>query len=620
MKKILLSAILIYFIPVLLSGQKNLFTDVTSVSNTLINIADGVSQFIDYDSDGDLDIFICGNSGDTAAVALYRNDQNDQFTFVNTNIPPLMYADASWGDYNGDNFPDLLLIGASKDGNELIPHSYLFQNHGNDQFTNLNIDLPDVYSGSVCWGDTDNDGDSDIVITGAFAEEQGGGIIMSLSRIIRNDGNNIFTTLSAGLQGVYDGKIAFGDYDNDQDLDLLINGYYFDTLGYGNRFTGIYINEGEGEFSYRTFGLPSLRFGDVAWGDKDNDNDLDIILNGDPSTPTFLAYIFNNNDNGTFSDIGIEILGTIDGNVCWADYNNDGNVDFIQSGYLEISAPEVTTRLYRNYGSDLFNVDPSASLRGLHKSSISWGDYDNDGDVDLLMSGYTDIQMENSGTFLFKNNTETQNTAPIPPNNLTTEINRNQATLGWSNAYDSEQSGNGFSYNIKIGTTSGGTNICPPMATNDGCRQIAALGNANTNIRWIIENLADGIYFWSVQAIDQGFAVSSFSEESSFEINTVGIDQIEISEPGIKTNFYPNPFTDNISIELDLLFEQFITVSLLNDQGKFVSMLINKCLSRGKHQFGWDRSDFPLNELKKGIYILNISGDMSNYFLKLVAL
>ena len=75
-----------------------------------------------------------------------------------------------------------------------------------------------VQTGSVAWGDYDNDGDLDILLTG---REYTGRI----SKIYRNNGDNTFTEqTSISLTGVGSGSVAWGDYDNDGDLDILLTG------------------------------------------------------------------------------------------------------------------------------------------------------------------------------------------------------------------------------------------------------------------------------------------------------------------------------------------------------------------------------------------------------------
>ena len=100
--------------------------------------------------------------------------------------------------------------------------------------------------GSSAWGDIDNDGDLDLVVTGFDA---GGN---RTARIYENDGTGGFTDIGAGLTGVYSSSSEWGDIDNDGDLDLVVTG--FDAGS--NRTARIYANDGTGSFT-ELAGLPS---------------------------------------------------------------------------------------------------------------------------------------------------------------------------------------------------------------------------------------------------------------------------------------------------------------------------------------------------------------------------
>ena len=117
---------------------------------------------------------------------------------------------------------------------------------------------------SVAWGDYDRDGDLDILLTGN-----------SYSKIYRNDGSNVFTEqTSIVLQGIYGGSAAWGDYDNDGDLDILLAGF---------GASRIYRNSGGPGYTFTeqtSILLIGIQNGSATWADYDNDGDLDILLTG----------------------------------------------------------------------------------------------------------------------------------------------------------------------------------------------------------------------------------------------------------------------------------------------------------------------------------------------------
>ena len=131
----------------------------------------------------------------------------------------------------------------------------------------------------------------------AIAGRDGDGIARSL--IYRNTANVLSENTDIGLQGMHSGDLAWGDYDNDGDLDLALTG----GDDAGNRFTHLYRNRRETEdFALNianASNLAQVSNSSVAWGDYDNDGDLDLALMGN-ALGSRMAGIFRN-DNGAFA-------------------------------------------------------------------------------------------------------------------------------------------------------------------------------------------------------------------------------------------------------------------------------------------------------------------------------
>src|SRR3989442_9155225 len=97
------------------------------------------------------------------------------------------------------------------------------------------------------------------------------------------------------------------------------------------------------------------------------------------------------NDNGTFVEVPTSLPPVWASAVAWADYDNDGDLDLVISGRLsDVSPQRPITRIYRNDGNGVF-TDIHAPLVDVDLSSVSWGDFDNDGDLDLLVIGSPDF-------------------------------------------------------------------------------------------------------------------------------------------------------------------------------------------------------------------------------------
>ena len=250
----------------------------------------------------------------------------------------------------------------------------------------LGLDTFDLCGGAIV-DDFDNDGYLDIVVSTWDTRGQ--------LRLFRNNRDGTFTerTAEAGLVGLYGGlNIVQADYDNDGHLDLLVlRGAW---LGAEGRHPNSLIrNNGDGTFTDVTFdaGLGEAHYPSqtAAWGDYDNDGDLDLYV-GNESSRTIVApsQLFRNNGDGTFTDVA-ETAAVRNFRyakaVVWGDYNADGLPDLYVSNFGG------GNRLYRNTGREVFIDD--AARRGVAEPTGSFPawfwDVDNDGLLDLYVSAYT---------------------------------------------------------------------------------------------------------------------------------------------------------------------------------------------------------------------------------------
>ncbi len=124
----------------------------------------------------------------------------------------------------------------------------------------------------------------------------------------------------------------------------------------------------------------------AAWGDYDNDGDLDLALAGSDAGGVRSSTIYRNDGGGVFTDIGAGLTGVDLCSLAWGDIDNDGDLDLMVCGAAGVGADEC--QIYRNEGSDTF-VDVGAYLTGLDGCSLAWGDFDNDGDLDFAVAGGT---------------------------------------------------------------------------------------------------------------------------------------------------------------------------------------------------------------------------------------
>jgi len=162
------------------------------------------------------------------------------------------------------------------------------------------ISISQVKTSSVSIGDYDNDQDIDILMIG----DTGSGCT---SKLFRNDGGSVFADISASLTGVATTGVNstnFGDYDNDGDLDVLIVG----DPGGDTYLSKIYRNDGSDIFTDIYAPLTPINRGGAKWVDYDNDGDLDVFISG-KSQSGLCSYIYRNDGNNNFTDISATIMG-----------------------------------------------------------------------------------------------------------------------------------------------------------------------------------------------------------------------------------------------------------------------------------------------------------------------
>ena len=306
---------------------------------------------VDYDSDGDTDILVLRGAWlfDDGRMrnSLVRNNGDGSFTDVTWQVglaePGMPTQAAAWGDYDSDGDLDLFIGNESR--LETLNHdgdypSQLFRHNEDGTFTDVARQAGvenDRYCKGVTAGDYDNDGDLDI-----YASNVG------KNRLYRNDGDWKFTDVAEELGVTEPAGRSFApwffDYDNDGDLDLFVAAFQANIGDIAADYLGrphsgvspcLYRNEGDGSFTNiaEEVGIahPYLPMG-ANFGDLDNDGYLDMYLTtGDPNYQTLTPNVMLRNDAGRkFQNVttagGFGHLQKGHG-VAFADIDNDGDQD-----------------------------------------------------------------------------------------------------------------------------------------------------------------------------------------------------------------------------------------------------------------------------------------------------
>ena len=269
----------------------------------------------------------------------------------------------------------------------------LYINDGTGNFTvATGTPFVNVFAGTVGFADVNNDGFIDLLITGSTSSPS------RTANLYINNGNGTFSIAATPITPSSGGDFAFADIDNDGDLDLIVTGLNANDVG----FTSLYLNDGNGNFTevtstpFEQVGLSSVAFIDV-----DNDGDMDVILAGKNSNNINTTNLYLNNGNGVFTlDTTNSFTGIASGGIAISDANNNGYMDILITG---ASADGSITKLYSNNGNGTFSEITGTPFIGTSVSALEFADFDNDGFQDILLLGAGNFNGLSALAHIYKN-------------------------------------------------------------------------------------------------------------------------------------------------------------------------------------------------------------------------
>ncbi|MBI2419396.1 MAG: VCBS repeat-containing protein [Ignavibacteriales bacterium] len=346
--------------------------------------------WIDYDNDGDLDLFVTNGPRLGENNFFYENLGNGSFlkrTDIAITKDKAPSDGATWGDFNNDGNPDLYVA------NWWGVKGLLYKNNGDKTFTQLTTVAPALdpsYSETASWGDYNKDGAIDLYVCNSAGTKK--------NNLYRNNGDGSFTKITSGTP-VTDAKssrnVDWVDYNADGFPDLFV-------ANENGEHENLYTNNGNGTFT--TASIPSLtnNSGNSAssnWEDVDNDGDLDVFIANYENQKNYL--LLNNGANVFTKSTAFN--NEISNSFCstFGDIDNDGDLDlFVTNAFT--GTEKTVNFLYINNGNGTFGRDTAEIV----SKDLGWtygaafGDYDGDGDLDLFAARCFQANENNS---LYKN-------------------------------------------------------------------------------------------------------------------------------------------------------------------------------------------------------------------------
>lgn len=394
--------------------------------------------FLDYDSDGWQDILLIngmdwpGHKRQRTTLRLYRNNRDGSFTDVtrSAGLDVEMYGmGVAVGDYDNDGHPDILVT--------CVGQNRLFHNTGRGKFVDVThaagLGGREAFSTSAMWFDYDRDGLLDLVVCNYVKWSPAHDVFCSLDGqhksyctpeayrgetcwLFHNRGDGTFEDVTA-RSGIFDTSskslgVAMLDYDQDGWPDLLIANDTQPNKLYRNQRNGTFKEMGvEAGIAFSAEGKARAGMG-VDVGDFDGSGAPGVAITNfdDEMTGLFRRGAHGYDDVATQAGVGLPSRDTLGFGCVFADVNLDGALDLVvANGHIDETVRNIRgnvgyaqpPQLFLNDGKGHFH-DVAANVgaafdRPKVGRGMAYGDFDRDGDLDLLMT------TNNSSAFLYRN-------------------------------------------------------------------------------------------------------------------------------------------------------------------------------------------------------------------------
>jgi|GEM_PF-1715659 len=552
-----------------LLARESLYHDMSTTAGLTDSGSGRAAAFGDYNNDGYLDLFVYNNNNSSH---IYKNNKDG--SFLKANLPSeISSSDSAPGttfiDYDNDGCLDIFVSGGKSEGH------FFYHNKGDDTFEQIPVvtnDEEPLIENPVGFFDYDGDGFLDMV---CIEEPEGQNILY------RSDGDGSFSdvTRGTGLDTTWGCEYAaFGDYDNDGHLDILVlrKSPFPHTL---------FKNRGDGHFTDMSEIAGIGYTADSKWttfGDYNHDGFLDIFIYNDSTSNILLR----NNRDGTFRDValaaGVDDIRA-DGIGTFLDVDNDGYIDlfFESNGFC----------FFRNQGYHTFKEEPFVFVenRNVRIWNVAFGDYDNDGNIDLygiFTPADQNVNAVNSSGCLYRNSGGGNHWLIV----MTRGMESNSFGIGTR-----VRAVTGNRTQIREVTCSVDNRLQNSLPLEFGLGEYDRVDTLE--VRWPSgkRNILTSIRANRIVTVLEGWG--DFSALSSYQL----------------FHNYPNPFNGTTTIRYvlkinphDRIHAKQVNISIFNMLGEKIRCIVEGIITPGHYSVLWDGKDDYGRQLPSGVYIYRL--------------
>ncbi len=522
-------------------------------------------NWIDYNGDGYLDLFVSNGPSGGQNNFLYKNNGDGTFEKISglaITSDGRSSDGSSWGDFDNDGDPDLFVA------NWYNQNNLFYSNNGDGTFT-LNsgsvIASDGGYSESGTWGDYNNDGLLDLYVCNSEGNKR--------NFLYKNNGNGSFEKIITGPQSTdafYSRNADWIDYNNDGFDDLFVTNE-------ANQNENLYENN-NGE-SFTSLQIPSLlnfngKSTSSSWADINNDGYFDLFVANYDNQNNFL---FINNGDGTFTKVTNDPVVTDNANSfgsCFGDVDNDGDLDlFVTNAF---TGSKTINYFYLNNGDGTFTKDEEFSSDSGWAYGCAFGDYNKDGYLDLFVAKCFGAVENNA---LYKNNGGNNNWLLLDLEG----IKSNRSAIGAVVKIKADIFGNSVWQMRRVAGQTGycGQNLQLHFGLGDAVSVDSMIIDWPSGIKQILTHLNTNTDM-------------KITEDTTL-ITSTKTGQLLPKKFMLYQN-YPNPFNPVTNILFTISDNQFVTLNVYDVLGNKVSSLVNE-----EKQAGIYSVIFPGNNIANSV-------------------